>query len=539
MYYLSKSLVVAQVRIFWMIKKLSSKKNTAIAIVIGAVLVFIVISNLDVINALFNHMLNRRSYMIVSQISSSSHSGGMLPNCTWQAYWPEGLIDKQGKFVLPMSNQSIGAFSDGLAVLWVPNEEEAQHKAKNTSHARANRQRCAYITVDGKIKIPAQFENARDFKNGRAMACRFNDCYRVIDTDGHNVGSEKLGPDFSGYSDGMMAFNPLESRAHARWREWGYLNITGQRAIEPRFASAGDFLNGIAIVSMEGSWVHPLRPGTNPFSLTSVIRWLSGPGHPVFVNQQYGVIDKSGTFLLKPVYEGLEYISSQTVFFKKQEKWGTMTLQGAEILPPQFSNVNQVEDSFHQKKKVLPSDGLAICRIGNDEFCFVNADGKLVIRDHYVDANAFSEGVAAVAQDGLMQPRRFFFIDTKGQKCIAKIFESARNFHEGLAAVKRDGKWTFIDKSGRELIPPRFTSVQDFHEDVAVCDQEKTVFLLHKDGSLIELKGISKCSDFSFGVAKVEPSVMWVRGYDYKADKPFDRETTRQEREYIAPGRWN
>lgn len=64
------------------------------------------------------------------------------------------------------------------------------------------------------------------------------------------------------------------------------------------------------------------------------------------------------------------------------------------------------------------------------------------------------------------------YIDTQGKVAIAPQFIDAQRFSEGLAAVDTGGKaasnWGYIDKTGKMVIEPRFIEAHPFHGGLAI-----------------------------------------------------------------------
>lgn len=95
--------------------------------------------------------------------------------------------------------------------------------------------------------------------------------------------------------------------------------------------------------------------------------------------------------------------------------------------------------------------------------------------EYFPDLPKFSEGLAAVAQNG-----RWGFIDCSGKFAIVPQFGSARPFSDGLAAVREGtypaaaGKAMWIDHNGHSVYTGQARHFQtDFHEGLLVLADEK------------------------------------------------------------------
>ena len=78
--------------------------------------------------------------------------------------------------------------------------------------------------------------------------------------------------------------------------------------------------------------------------------------------------------------------------------------------------------------------------------------------------------------------------DLRYEQIIAPRYEEAERFSEGYAAVKQNGKWGYIDTDGRTVLPFRYEKAYDFSEGYAVVSPnvvERNVYEL-ANGSVIE-----------------------------------------------------
>lgn len=96
---------------------------------------------------------------------------------------------------------------------------------------------------------------------------------------------------------------------------------------------------------------------------------------------------------------------------------------------------------------------------------FMDKTGKIVIEPKYKKVSYFSEGLAAVSEDG----SKFGYLDKTGKQIIEAKFKSNSPFSEGLAPAGEEiMKVGFIDKTGKYVIEPKFLSAKSFAEGHAV-----------------------------------------------------------------------
>ncbi|HWR06523.1 WG repeat-containing protein [Sporomusa sp.] len=121
--------------------------------------------------------------------------------------------------------------------------------------------------------------------------------------------------------------------------------------------------------------------------------------------------------------------------------------------------------------------GTALYIIKQDgKYGYGDADGHVVIPPVYLQANRFSEGVAAVQ----IQKGFWGMINTKGEIVgTLRNVDEVREFSEGLAVVRRGAKYGYIDKK-QLVVPFKFDAADDFSEGLAVVAKREGNTILEK-----------------------------------------------------------
>lgn len=141
-----------------------------------------------------------------------------------------------------------------------------------------------------------------------------------------------------------------------------------------------------------------------------------------------GVARKNGTYLLKPIYDYLDYPQCSPA------KWILACIKG----------------QWQDEKK------------GNG-YNFYGKDGKTMPGGPFHNAQPFNEGLAAISNDD----GKWGYIDESGKLVIPHKYDYARNFCQGYTAVSTQGYWGFIDKTGKEITGPVFDNVTSLKEGKA------------------------------------------------------------------------
>ena len=164
---------------------------------------------------------------------------------------------------------------------------------------------------------------------------------------------------------------------------------------------------------------------------------------------KYGFIRKDGTWVVKPIYDGIkEFVRTPNkirVFWisegkdeegNEKRKYGFVDPKGNLLADRMFDMVSDFNENMAQ----IRSDGLR---------GFIDAEGNMVVEPKFKDAGNFKNNRAVASLDG----ETFGYIDRSGQWVIAPQFEDAEAFEEkrdpsNYAAARKNGKWGIIDVDG-------------------------------------------------------------------------------------------
>jgi len=218
--------------------------------------------------------------------------------------------------------------------------------------------------------------------------------------------------------------------------KFGYVNTATQvLAIEPQFAEAYEFADGIASVAL----------------------------HPCGDTCYYSYIDKGGKVLFEKTFANAgdfdkgKAIVATSYCDGEPCNYGIINRRGEFVVNPVYQEIQPV------------SEGLFAARNGKG-YGFIDGSGRTVIPFIYEDATSFSEGAAAVKKDS-----SWIYIDKSGQKLFANSFKNITAFSSGLAAVTaNDSTYGYIDKSGNWAIQPTFEFAESFERDTAIVTIKDT-----------------------------------------------------------------
>lgn len=93
-------------------------------------------------------------------------------------------------------------------------------------------------------------------------------------------------------------------------------------------------------------------------------------------------------------------------------------------------------------------------------------------------------------------------VDAQGQPVSDARFEQARPFSNGVAAVAQEGRWGYVDKDGVWVIEPRFSSAGDFDDhDRASAGEGPDRGVIDRSGAWVLPPDLERIGAFSDGVA--------------------------------------
>ena len=334
---------------------------------------------------------------------------------------------KNISFVIPPTYDTVQSFSEGLAAVKI------NHK-------------WGFIDKTGKVAIEPQFN---------PWQAQFNSYY----SDGLVAVNFNNGKDDKTNTDGNDVTNLL----------WGFADKKGNLVIPPKFigdlTSPPFFKEGLA--SVMASSMYPNN------------QYLMGVG------AKYGYIDKTGEFVIKPIYEKALFFENGLAIVGLNGKEGFINKKGEVVIPLIYDSVNRF------------SDGVSIVSIDKKYF-YIDVRGNKVTDKTFEFLSPFSEGLAK-----FMENEKSGFINLKAEVVIKpflvneSIFSmfGSQSFSEGLCLVEfgnsdkkgsfSSGKFGYMDKKGKIVINPKYDSAKDFKNGKAIVELDGKSFFINTKGERI------------------------------------------------------
>lgn len=322
-----------------------------------------------------------------------------------------GLINKQGKIILPCIYSRIGSFSDGLIAI-----EDANYK-------------CGYADIEGNVVVPCQFDKVGYYSEGLGRVTQGDSC-AYINNKGEVVIPYFLAYSANPFKNGIAAIEKYKRQTY-------FIDKQGNVVIPQQDYRCYGCSEGLFIVrSKKGSRYGLMDTkgkmvvDMNYYSMEPFSEGLTAVGESQ--THKYGFIDTKGSMVIPLQFESANSFSEGLAAVEKGGKWGFINKKGQIVIPYKYERVQRF------------SEGLAAVRI-NNKWGFVNMNGELIITCQYERCEDFNEGYAVV-----MKGNQSAMIDKQGQYFIQ--FGEAdfiSSFSDGLVKIARRGIDGYVDKNGK------------------------------------------------------------------------------------------
>lgn len=204
---------------------------------------------------------------------------------------------------------------------------------------------------------------------------------------------------------------------------------------------------------------------------------------------KWGFVDTFGSVFVNMQYDFVEDYSNNRAMVKKAGKWGLITEEGIEIIPPTYDDFDYLPKADQQLFEIAQKQTF---------YGAVDTAGVTIVPVEYIKIRDFVEERVAVRST----TRRWGFIDKNGRMTVQPKYRLVHDYSEGLAVVYDKSRWGVIDKEGQEVIPPIYAQMGDFKEGKAwVALKKGYKGYVNKEGKLLFKGKYSRVTNFSKGRA--------------------------------------
>ena len=206
--------------------------------------------------------------------------------------------------------------------------------------------RCGYIDDKGSVVIPPRYSFAYCFSEGLAAVCEEEDGpFGFINTNGEWA----IPPMFDavidcGFSEGLCAVVKKDSGWNSKW---GYIDLTGQFVIPPKYFLAGPFMNGIAPVQYIAADDICAEPLIEYFDGTTIGYVRSVDDNDPKVINSWGFIDKTGDIVVPTEYNDRLYQDGDLLHLERDNMVYYFDRSGERIWPPLPDAVQRLREVLY------------------------------------------------------------------------------------------------------------------------------------------------------------------------------------------------
>lgn len=278
----------------------------------------------------------------------------------------KGLIDLEGRELLPSIYKEIRNFEEGISIINYNNEYKVINENGNIlfesnryiydfndglatfTAEKRGKELYGYIDNKGKVVIPPKYIAAQDFVDGLAIVRDEYEQNLLIDKSGNTV-AELEHDIVMGLSEETIVYLAENTN------KYGYLDISGKILIEAEFSHAESFKNGLAVVSKvddDGRNKYGLMNKNGELVLNSEHDFIRKIGENLYIvseptkeltpvfNLKKAIVNNNGEFITEYNFFEAEYFNEELVYVNDKESTYLIDLDGNKLTT--FPKINGV-----------------------------------------------------------------------------------------------------------------------------------------------------------------------------------------------------
>lgn len=307
-------------------------------------------------------------------------------------------------------------------------------------------------------------------------------------------------------------------------KKFGYINKTGTFVIEPKYFSATDFSDGIALVTDENGNKYIDTAGKVIYESSDDI-YISSP----FVNgaavitkfndttTKYGYIDNQGKTLLEPIYDrASDFNKDGNAFVIVNGKYEKINKSGDIIdsynVNKRYTNVLDFKDGYIIYEDPDTHTAGVIDYKGNIIITPSQNSGSYPVYNSilYLGNDLFGVGDSSKDYYSLVL-RPYAIFDNKGEQITDYKFYDLTSFHNGYASATDDNYTYFINTKGEtvtDLLKLSGNGTLTLNGDTIEASLDGDLIYMAKDGTVFwqAMKEKTLINGITVNSVKIKPS---------------------------------
>lgn len=269
-----------------------------------------------------------------------------------------------------------------------------------------------------------------------------------------------------------------------------FADVYGNRIGTELWQKASVFSEGMAAVSKGDVYGYINKQGkiTIPLQWEEAKRFSEGRA-AVMQNDKWGYTDAKGEMIIEAVWDEAGFFSEGLAKVKAKEQYSYIDPEGKVVLTPEWTYATDFKEGYALVgNSIASTDGDVVEIVG-----FMNTEGKLAIENQWEEVEPFSQGLAAICQEG-----KYGYIDTAGDVVIAPRWDYAMSFEEGRAVVFSgerneevsyfspvEGVFSVIDKTGKVCFETEWEDISPYGHGRARVLKDGKYGFIDIDGNLV------------------------------------------------------
>lgn len=339
-----------------------------------------------------------------------------------------GYINAKGKFILPPVYEHAGEFQDnGLAIIGL-------------------RGLSGIIDLNGYFIVEPKYDSINPFSEGRATVINSHGS-KVIDESGKEI-TAKAYSFIGDYKEGRALFADTDKQGNYLY---GYLNKRGKEVLPLTYESASDFKDGKAVVKFKGG-SYALISLTGKVLHTYPYPFVGDYSESLLAFQKktgekFGYMNEQGNIIIEPKFTGAQkFIGARAVVNISDDfKYGLIDKTGHYILKPNYNDLfNLGEERIAIGKAINPDKPFM-----GSLYAVADTNGHILTGFIYNSLTPFKKGAASATDD-----KSTFFIDKSGNRIQSlPTVSGSGELHFATSLIKGmiDLRLHYFDKKGEPV----------------------------------------------------------------------------------------
>jgi len=311
---------------------------------------------------------------------------------------------------------------------------------------RGDNGKFGFLNMKGEVVIePKYTSTCKSFRSGMA---------KIDKTHFINLKDERIYPkhrviEAGEYSDGLVAIKTTKN--------WGYMNRAGELVIPDIYKYVTDFDNGYAVVKKKNDYFIIDKEGNEQQVMVSAnekiknIKKITEGLAPIEIAGHFGFINEKGKIAIGTMFLGVGYFNGGIAWARTvNNKIGFIDKTGNWVIEPVFDSAREFDTV----------SGLAKVH-GKEGWGYVNMKGELKQFDNSRDHQRFFDGMCRETKQ--MGNAKSGYLNSEGNWAIEPIFGIAGHFNNGFANVRFNGKWGIINKKGEYVVESKYSYIDKPH----------------------------------------------------------------------------